>query len=79
MVHLIQAFEKVGFILQEDGSYAGHGVKNNNTIIFKFANHYLICAEDSKPLFSILYADLSVETLYTLLCEFGILQKSVKN
>lgn len=79
MVQLIGSFEELGFILQENGTYIGYGVKSDILITLEFKSHYLNCYEGSKLLFSLLFADMKVETLLVLLTDFGIIEKTVKN
>lgn len=77
MVQLIDAFEKLGFSLQDDGTYTGYS-KDNETIIFEFKNHYLNCNKGNSLLFSILFAELKLQTLLILLTEFGIIDETLK-
>lgn len=76
MVQLIDAFEKLGFSLQDDGTYTGYG--KDEIIIFEFKNHYLNCNKGNSLLFSILFADLKLQTLLVLLTEFGIIDETLK-
>jgi hypothetical protein len=79
MVQLIDYFENLGFILQDDGTYTGYGIKSDDLIAFEFKSHYLNCYQGEILLFSIIYGELKVETLLVLLVEFGIIEKTVKN
>ena len=79
MVQLINYFENLGFLLQENGVYTGYGVKSDELITFDFQSHYLNCYQGETLLFSIIYGELKVETLLVLLVEFGIIEKTVKN
>jgi hypothetical protein len=75
MVKLLPILETIGFLLQEDGSYIGYGVSNENPekeIKFEFKDHYLICLEGDRTLFSLIYANLSVGTFLVLCQEYGI-------
>ena len=76
MVKLLPILESFGFLLQEDGSYIGYGVSNENPeeeIKFIFKDHYLLCIEGNRTLFSIIYANLSVGTFLVLCQEYGII------
>lgn len=75
MVAIINTLEKIGFLLQEDGTYIGYGANNskpNEIIKFEFKNHFLFCSQGEDILFQIIYANLTIGTLLVLLQEFGI-------
>ena len=75
MVNLIKTFTKLGFKLQEDGTYLGESANRNprnEEVMFSFEHHYLICKTGQTVLFSILFENLSVGTLIVLLQEYGI-------
>ena len=74
MVKIINLLERIAFLLEEDGTYVGYGANcGDSKIFFEFKNHLLICTKDDIPLFSIVYADLSIGTFLVLLQEFGII------
>jgi hypothetical protein len=75
MIKLLPIIETIGFLLQEDGSYIGYGVSNEKLeqeIKFIFRDHYLLCIEGDRTLFSLIYANLSVGTFLVLCQEYGI-------
>lgn len=75
MVKLLPILESIGFLLQEDGSYIGYGIFNQNPeqeIKFIFKNQYLLCIEGNRTLFSIMYSNLSQGTFLVLCQEYGI-------
>lgn len=75
MVKLLPILESIGFLLQEDGSYVGYGVSNEKLeeeIKFIFKDHYLLCIEEDRILFSVIYANLSQGTFLVLCQEYGI-------
>lgn len=78
MVQLIGTLEKLGFLLQEDGTYLSVSASSGNEVLIDFMNHYLHCYESNNLLFSVLFMDFSSETLLILLSDFGIIQKSIK-
>lgn len=76
MVKLLPILESIGFLLQEDGSYIGYGVSNENPeqeLKFMFKDHNLLCIEGSRTLFSIIYSNLSQGTFLVLCHEYGII------
>lgn len=87
MVEIINMFENIGYLIQEDGTYIGYGACNKNPeelIKFEFKDHYLICTEGNKILFSILYDGMSIGTILVILQEYGLFyekntEKLVKN
>ena len=75
MVKLINTLTKLGFKLQENGTYLGESARRNpreEKIVFSFEHHYLICKAGQSVLFSILFENLSVGTLLVILQEYGI-------
>lgn len=80
MVKLLPILESIGFLLQEDGSYIGYGVSNEKLeeeIKFIFKDHYLLCIEGNRTLFSVIYANLSVSTFLVLCQEYGIVNDQI--
>jgi hypothetical protein len=74
MIKIINILERIAFLLEEDGTYVGYGNNCGGAkIVFEFKNHFLICTKNDMPLFSIIYADLSIGTFLVLLQEFGII------
>jgi len=78
MVQFLSQIDKLGFFLQEDGTYLTISAKTGNEVILKFVDHHLECCEDGILLFSVLYMDFSSETLLILLSDFGVIQKTIK-
>ena len=78
MVQLISELEKLGFTIDEAGYYISTSAKTGENVVIKFIEHYLECFQAETQLFSILYGDLSFETLLILLNEFQIIQKFIK-
>lgn len=72
MIEIINLLETLGFLVEENGIYEGYGINKEELVIFEFKNHYLICKEGDKILFSIIYADIKTETLLVLLRHYGI-------
>lgn len=78
MVQLIPTLEKLGFVVQEDGTYLSVSVSSSNEVTIEFINHYLHCYESNNLLFSVLFMDFSSETLLILLSDYGIIRKTIK-
>lgn len=78
MVNIINELEKLGFLLQKNGSYLSISFKTGEDILVQFVDHHLECYEATKLLFSVLYMDLSTDLLFSLLSEFGVIEKTIK-
>jgi hypothetical protein len=78
MVNIINELEKLGFLIQKDGTYLSISLKTDNEVLIKFVDHHLECYESTKLLFSVLYMDLSTDLLFSLLSEFGVIEKTIK-
>lgn len=79
MVQLISEIEKLGFTIDKKGCYVSTSAKTGEDVVISFVNHDLECYQAETKLFSVLYGDLSFETLLVLLTEFGIIQRFIKN